>query len=139
MLAKELTYTDFDGNERKETFYFNLTKAELIEMEYSEVGGFATMIQNIIDSRDQSRIISLFKKLVMLAYGEKSPDGKFFNKSDDIRYRFEHSQAYSDIFMELATNTESAIAFVNGIMPADVAEEVNKEAIGKGVITPIRN
>lgn len=139
MLAKELTYTDFDGNERKETFYFNLTKAELIEMEYSEVGGFATMIQNIIDSRDQSRIISLFKKLVMLAYGEKSPDGKFFNKSDDIRYRFEHSQAYSDIFMELATNTESAIAFVNGIMPADVAEEVNKEAIEKGVVTPIRN
>ena len=139
MLAKELTYTDFDGNERKETFYFNLTKAELIEMEYSEVGGFATMIQNIIDSRDQSRIISLFKKLVMLAYGEKSPDGKFFNKSDDIRYRFEHSQAYSDIFMELATNTESAIAFVNGIMPADVAEEVNKVTIEKGVITPIRN
>lgn len=123
MLAKELTYTDFDGNQRKETFYFNLTKAEIVEMEYSEVGGFTTMIQNIIDAKDENRIISLFKKLVLLAYGEKSADGKYFNKDENIKYRFEHSQAYSDIFMELATNTEAAIAFVNGIIPADVAKE----------------
>lgn len=127
MLAKELTYTDFDGNERKETFYFNLTKAEIVEMEYSEVGGFTAMIQNIIDAKDESRIIALFKKLVLLAYGEKSADGKYFNKDENIKYRFEHSQAYSDIFMELATNTEAAVAFVNGIIPSDVAKEAAKQ------------
>lgn len=35
MLEKVITYTDYDGNERKEKFYFNLTKAELTEMELS--------------------------------------------------------------------------------------------------------
>lgn len=119
MLKKTLTYTDFDGNTRTENFYFNLSKAELAEMELSIQGGLATYIQRIVDANDAPTIIKIFKEIVLKAYGEKSADGKYFNKSAEISNAFSNTQAYSDIFMELATDAKAASDFVNGIMPAD--------------------
>jgi hypothetical protein len=117
MLKKTVTYTDFDGNERTETFYFNLTKAEVTEMELSTEGGLSKMLEKIVAAKDSKRIIEVFKDLVLKAYGEKSPDGKRFVKNQEVRDAFSQTQAYSDIFMELATDDQKAAAFVNAITP----------------------
>lgn len=126
MLKKTITYTDYDGNERKEDFYFNLNKAEIMEMEMSTSGGMAEMLQKIVDSQDAPAIIKAFKDLVLKSYGQKSPDGKRFIKNATLREEFEQTEAYSQIFMELATNAEEAAKFVNGIIPNDVAKELPK-------------
>jgi len=117
MLKKTMTYTDFDGNERTEDFYFNLTKAELTEMEMSESGGLIKTINKIVSAQDTKRIIEIFKDLILRSFGEKSLDGKRFIKNDEIRDAFAQTEAYSDLFMELAMNSDSAAAFINGITP----------------------
>lgn len=117
MLKKTITYTDFDGNERTEDFYFNLTKAEVTEMEMSTEGGLTKSLNKIVAEQDSKKIIESFKDLILRSYGEKSPDGKRFIKSQELRDSFAQTEAYSDIFMELATNAELASAFVNGIIP----------------------
>lgn len=117
MLKKTMTYTDYNGTERTEDFYFNLTKAELMEMEMSTNGGLAEMIKKIVSTQDAPAIIKVFKDLVLKAYGEKSLDGKRFIKNEEITTAFSQTEAYSDLFMELATNSDAAAAFVNGIVP----------------------
>ncbi len=117
MLKKTITYVDYDGNERTEDFYFNLSKAELIEIETSNNGGLSKMIEKLVAEQDMKRIVEIFKDIILKAYGEKSLDGKRFVKSAELRDSFEQTEAYSQLFMELATNAESAAAFVNGITP----------------------
>lgn len=118
MIKKTITYTDYNGTERTEDHYFNLTEAELMEMEMSTTGGLAEMIQRIVAAQDTPAIIKIFKELVLKAYGQKSPDGRRFIKNDDLREEFSQTEAYSKLFMELATNADAAAKFVNGIMPA---------------------
>ena len=127
MLKKTMTYTDYDGNQRTEDFYFNLSKAEVAEMEMSTAGGLDKMINRIIAEQDGKRIIELFKDLVLRAYGKKSDDGKRFIKTKELSEEFSQTEAYSDLFMELATDAEAAAAFVNGIVPdmSDLAKKVN--------------
>lgn len=120
MLKKEIKYTNYNGVEVTETFYFNLTKAEVMEMEMTTNGGFHDHLVKIIAANDAKEIVTQFKDLVLKAYGEKSADGKHFVKNDTVREAFSQTEAYSDIFMELATNADAAAAFVNGIMPKDV-------------------
>lgn len=120
MLKKTVTYVDYNGMERTEDFYFNLTKAEVAEMELSVEGGFSKMLEEIVASKDNVRIVNLFKQMVLKAYGEKSQDGRRFVKSEEISQAFAQTEAYSEIFMELALNTDAAAAFVNGIMPANL-------------------
>ena len=119
MLKKTITYTDYNGNERKEDFYFNLTKAEIMEMQLSTAGGLAEMIQSVIAAQDAPSIIKIFKELVLKAYGQKSPDGKRFIKSEALATEFSQTEAYSQLFMELATDADAAANFVNGIVPPD--------------------
>lgn len=118
MLKKTITYTDYNGTERKEDFYFNLTKAEVMEMEMSTAGGLTEMINRIVAAQDAPTIMDIFKKLILKAYGEKSLDGKRFIKSDEISTAFSQTEAYSQLFMELATDADEASKFVNGIVPA---------------------
>lgn len=125
MLKKTITYTDYNGSERIEDFYFNLTKAEVVEMEMSTTGGLAEMIKKIVAAQDAPSIIAIFKKLILKAYGEKSPDGKRFIKSDEISNAFSQTEAYSQLFMELATDADKAAEFVNGITP-NVDKNVGK-------------
>ena len=119
MLKKTINYTEYNGMERKEDFYFNLNKAEVAEMELSTEGGLAEMIQKIVSSKDTPSIVKIFKDLILKAYGEKTPDGKRFVKSKELSDAFAQTEAYSELFMELATDAETASAFVNGIMPTD--------------------
>lgn len=128
MLKKTITYTDYNGVERTEDFYFNLTKADLLEMEMGTTGGFAEMIQKIVNAQDAPAIIKIFKDLILKAYGEKSADGKRFIKTDEVRDAFAQTEAYSQLFMELATDSDAAAKFVNGIMPADVSEKAQLNA-----------
>lgn len=125
MLKKKITYTDYNGTERTEDFYFNLTKAEITEMELGTSGGLAEMIRKIVDAQDAPSIIRVFKDLILKAYGEKSPDGKRFIKSDDIAAAFSQTEAYSELFMELATDADAAAEFVNGIIP-NMNENIKK-------------
>lgn len=117
MLKKTITYSDYNGVERTEDFYFNLTKAEVMEMEMSTSGGLAEAIKRIIAAQDTPSIIKIFKELVLKSYGEKSPDGKRFIKSEEIATAFSQTEAYSTIFMELATDADAAAKFINGIIP----------------------
>lgn len=117
MLKKTITYTDYDGNERTEDFYFNLTKAEVAEMEMSYTGGMEKMLRKIVAEKDSKRIVEIFKDLILRSYGEKSADGKRFIKNQELRDAFAQTEAYSVLFMELATDAEAAAAFVNGILP----------------------
>lgn len=119
MLKKTITYQDFNGVERTEDFYFNLNKAEVAEMEMKTPGGYAEMLQRIAKAQDGKSIIEEFKKLVLESYGVKSPDGRRFIKNDALREEFEQTNAYPEIFMELATDAEKASEFVNGIMPKE--------------------
>lgn len=124
MLAKKIKYTDYNGVEREDTFHFNLTKAELMEIEMGTTGGFAEMIQKIVNAQDAPQIIKVFKDIVLKAYGEKSADGRRFVKVDEngrkLANDFAQTEAYSVLFMELATDADAAAKFINGIMPADI-------------------
>lgn len=127
MLKKLINYVDYDGKERSENFYFNLTKAELMDMELGTVGGMQQLIQLIIDKQDVPEIIKAFKKIIMMSYGEKSPDGRRFIKSDALSEAFSQTEAYSNLYMELISDASAAAAFINGIVPADVAARAKVE------------
>ena len=118
MLKKTITYNDYNEVTHTETYYFNLSKAECMEMEMSTSGGLTEMINKIIETQDVPAIIKIFKDLILKAYGVKSPDGKRVIKSEELSTAFAQTEAYSVLFMELATNAEEAAAFVNGIMPS---------------------
>ena len=120
MLKKTMTYTDFDGVERTEDFYFHLSKAELFEMELSTSGGLSTRINKIIAAKDLPTLITIFKDLVLKAYGEKSADGKRFIKNAELSEAFSQTEAYSELFLELATNEKSAEEFIKGIIPSNL-------------------
>lgn len=119
MLKRTMTYTDYDGNQRTEDFYFNLTKAEIMEMDLSAAGGLDKWISRIVAEQDGAKIVEIFKKIILKAYGEKSLDGKRFVKSPEISEAFSQTEAYSDLFVELATNAEKAAEFINGIVPGE--------------------
>lgn len=127
MFKKVIKYTDYNGVEREEPFYFNLNKAELIKWEGSTVGGMRAMYDKIIQTQDQEALISLFETIIQRSYGEKSADGKHFMKSPEILANFISTEAYSNLFMELASNDESAAEFMNGIMPADLLKAAREE------------
>lgn len=129
MLKKTITYRDYNDVERTEDFYFNLSKAELLEMELGTSGGLAEMIRKIVAAQDAPSIIKVFKELVLKAYGEKSADGKRFIKSPELSEAFAQTEAYSQLFMELATDEKQAAVFVNGIVPSEMAQAVAEQTI----------
>lgn len=130
MLKKSIKYEDYNGVERNEDFYFHLTEAEIMEMELSVAGGLTGMINKIVSTQDGPAIIKLFKDLVLKAYGEKSADGKRFIKNEELRESFAQTEAYSILFMELATNADAAAEFVNGIIPSKLGK-VDPKAIAE--------
>lgn len=131
MVKKTITYTDFNGNQRTEDHFFNLTKAEIMEMEVSTSGGMSNMIDRIISAQDQPTLFKLFKDFVLKAYGEKSPDGRRFVKSEELSIAFSQTGAYDQLMQELLSSDEAAAAFVNSFVP-DVpsATPVNRPALG---------
>lgn len=145
MLKKTIKYTDFNGNEVTEDFYFNLTKAEVAEMELASTnlasdgstsGGMQELVQGIVASGSGQRIMDLFKEILGRAYGIKSEDGKRFIKSPELFEEFTQTAAYSEFFMSLITDADAAANFIKAIMPADLAVESDKPKPGPGPKNP---
>lgn len=129
MLKKTITYVDYDNNTRTEDHYFNLSNAEIMELQLSTAGGLDVTLQNIIKAQDMPELIKIFKNLIRKSYGIKSPDGKRMIKSDEIFKEFEQTEAYSTLFMELATDSKAASEFINGIIPKDIDRtKIDEEA-----------
>lgn len=129
MLKKTITYRDYNDVERTEDFYFNLSKAELVLMENSVIGGMKQRLEKIVQSQDNVTIMEVFKDLIHRSYGVKSDDGKRFIKSEEISLSFEQSEAYSELIMELLGDEKAASAFVNAILPKGLLQEGNRPAI----------
>lgn len=138
MLKKTVTYTDYNGVERTEDLYFNLTTAEITEMEMSVSGGLTGMINRVVAAQDAPSIIKVFKELILKAYGEKSADGKRFIKSEELSTAFSQTEAYSMIFMELATDEKAAAKFIEGIIPPEAGKKLASE-LKKGNVLPSGN
>jgi hypothetical protein len=117
MICETIKYTDYDGNDREEQFYFNLNQAECMKLELGTTGGLKKTIERIISEQDTVQIIKLFEEIVLKAYGEKSPDGKYFMKSPEIYAKFASTEAYSQLFMKLATDAAYATKFMEGVLP----------------------
>lgn len=117
MLKKTITYTDYNGIERTEDFYFNLSQAEIMDMEMSIEGGLSQKINKIVDAKDNVTLYKLFTDIITKAYGEKSSDGRRFIKSKEISESFIQTEAYSVLLNEFITNSDSAVKFVNAIIP----------------------
>ena len=132
MFKKEIEYQDFNGQQRKETFYFNLSKAELMEMELSTQAGMEEMIKMLIATKDNAKIVQTFKDLILRSYGIKSEDGTRFIKTPELREAFEQSNAYSELFMEVLSSTDAQVAFINGVVNGvNVPEMKEEDAIAK--------
>lgn len=135
MIKKTISYTDYDGNQRTDDYYFNMSKPELIEWQASETGGLDRKIERISKEQDVKKVIELMKEIIQMSYGVKSDDGKRFIKNQEVLDEFMQSEAYSELFMELATDADKAAEFINGILPAGLADEVKKlEAAGATVM-----
>ncbi len=144
MLKKTIKYTDYNNTEREEDFFFSLTKAEIMDMEMGATGGLAEMIATLVKSQNMPEIIKIFRKIIIESCGEKSSDGKRFVKTDangrSIGLNFSETEAFSNLYMELISDSKIAADFVNGIIPADLEideakqEEVMKELFGKNSI-----
>lgn len=145
MYTKRMTYNDYNGVSRTEDLRFNFTKAELVEMEMLIPGGIQTMVQGIIDAKDRPELIKIFKKLILDSYGVKSPDGKRFIKSEELKTEFSQTEAYSDLFILLSSDDEEAAKFINGIMPEGMPKVEIDPATGEprviedGKVVPIDN
>lgn len=125
MLKETITYLDFNGVERTEDCYFNLSQTELMEMELGTAGGFAEMLQKIVAAQDGPSLMKQFKNIILKAYGKKSDDGKRFIKSKEISAEFEQTPMYDQIFIKLVTDDKAAARFINGIVPKELAEQAN--------------
>lgn len=117
MLKRTIKYEDFDGNQREEDFYFNLTKAEVIQYELSMTGGLAAVLERLIQIHDVPELIKHYTNLIDLSYGEKSLDGKHFVKTPELLQAFKATGAYSQLYSELALDPDAAATFINSIIP----------------------
>lgn len=125
MIKETITYTDYNGNERTEDFYFNITKTEAMEMEMNTDGGMSQMIERIVAAKDSRAVMAIFKDFILKAYGEKSGDGRRFVKSEEISRAFSQTEAYTELFLKLAGDAEAAAKFVNGVLPKPAAGQNN--------------
>lgn len=137
MVKKTITYVDYNGTERTEDFYFNLTEAEAAEMELSVEGGLSAMIEKIAKEKNVPQVVKIFKELLLRTYGEKSADGRRFIKSEELSTAFSQTEAYSILFMELGSDPEKAAAFMNAIIPASLREKADKQANPGSNLTPL--
>ena len=129
MYKRKIKYVDYNGTEREEDFYFNLSQSEIVEMEAEEGGGLSDRLKSIVESKDPATIMRVFKNFILRSYGEKSPDGKYFNKSEEISKNFEHTEAYNVLFMEMCTDANAATSFIEHVLPLN--DQQRKELAAK--------
>ena len=127
MLKETIKYVDFNGTEREEDYYFNLTKTELIRMEMSKDGSLTALLTKITKANDMPEIFEAMENLILKSYGEKSVDGRRFDKSEDISAGFMNSLAYDVLFEKLTSDATYAYKFLMGILPSELADKAKKD------------
>lgn len=130
MLKKEMTYKDFNGVERTEVFCFHLSEAELMQEELETEGGFKGLLKKLMDAKDTTKMVKIFKEIIDRSYGELSADGKYFTKTPEALLRFKSTQAYNDLYMSLL-NDEEAAKFINAVIPSIPLSEEDKAEVEK--------
>lgn len=130
MLKRTFVYTDYDGKERSEDFYFNLTRAEINELDMSAYGGIQSMMMRLLDEKNTEEVVKIFKRIILSSVGQKSMDGRRFIKNDEIRDDFYQTEAYSQLFCELIENKDDALGkFIRGI--ANIPDDVKTPAVAE--------
>lgn len=124
MRKETITFIDYNGNQRTEDFWFNLNKSEILKMEMGVLGGLGGMIERVVAAQDQPSLIKIFEDLIQKSYGVKTPDGRGFVKRREDLEAFMSTEAYSELFMKLATDSDAAAKFINGVIPADLAKQI---------------
>lgn len=137
MIFETITYTDFNGIERKEDFHFNLTSGEIAELQF-ENGGFQEYLQRLIDSKNTAEIVKAFKATLKMAYGVKTIDGRNFIKREEDWLAFISSEAYSILLFKLLGDPDFAAAFFNEMVPKDLADRAKAAQAGQGVVVTPR-
>lgn len=139
MIKETITYVDYDGNKRTEDHYFNLSKAELTELQMSKKGGFHSYLTRIMSSNDTPEIMSVFKEIITMSYGRKSDDGRRFIKNDELLEDFLQSEAYTEFLMKIIGEEGEAAKFINGLMPSDLMSEIEKMGGPEKAMEAIKN
>lgn len=116
MIKKRVKYTDFSGEERIDTLYFNLTEPELVRLDVKYEGGLEKLVNNLDPEARPGEVLELFETVIRLSYGEKSEDARYFVKDEKATDMFMQSAIYSALFMELIQDADAAAAFVNGLI-----------------------
>ena len=126
MLKKTITYTDYNGNEKTMECHFHLSKKDLMEMEFSTEGGMKNAVEQIVEKEDVKGLADLIKEIILNSYGELTEDDRFIKVKDGKRLSddFEQTEAFSELYFELNTNENSLVDFVNGIIPANLRQEI---------------
>lgn len=130
MFSITKTYTDYNEVEKTETFWFNLNKAELMQLALGPKGGLEGVIEEITRTTDTGRVLDLIKEILLMSYGRKTPDGRFAKTDDDghkYALEFEQTAAFDEIYVDLFNDVDSLIAFVNGVVPAKLRDDVSSE------------
>ena len=129
MLKKQITYTDpFENVQRTEDFYFHLTKAELIIFVSAYPSDFEQYVNRLMRADDKAEFFEMFRRLIMMSYGKRN--GSSFEKTPAISEAFTHTEAYSELFIEIFTEEDKMISFFNGVLGVDLAklaEEAQKK------------
>ena len=131
MYSKEITYKDYNDIKRTEKFYFNLSRVEVLELEAATPGGLKQFLENMAETKDNHKLIEFIKELIRLSYGVKSPDGKYFRKSEEIWEEFRYSEAFVELFLSLGEDSRAASEFVNGIIPQEILNTETPENAAK--------
>lgn len=126
MLKKTITYVDYDGRERTEDFWFNLSKTELTKLDAELPGGVLGVLRKIIDKQDRKALVDFIETLILRSYGEKTPDGKRFVKTIDMVEEFMQTPAYDVLFMSILSDTDSQTSFINGVIPQSMVKEIEQ-------------
>lgn len=137
MFKKVIKFTDFFGNEKTEEKYFNLSESEILDAQFDSKGDFAQLIQGIANTQDRETLGKLFKEIILRSYGEPSPDGIYFNKSKEIRDKFESSAPYNALYMELLVDADKASEFINKVIPVDKIQELVNKSKGENSSSPV--
>lgn len=137
MYKETIAFTDYNGIDRQEDFYFNLNESEVMKMELSVPGGLTAMMQRIVQKIDGQQIIDTFEELIRRSYGEKSPDGREFVKSPELTKKFMETEAYNKFFMKICTDSQAATKFFNGIIPQKVDADSSEAPVNPPTLVPV--
>lgn len=129
MYRTDVTYENFDGEQVTETCYFNLTKAEMLQLQLQYPEGYQVYLQRLVDDNNRKAMIDEFKHILSMSYGERSADGRKFVKSEEISNAFMASEAYSELFIKLISEEGYAEKFMSAVMPKDIVAQLPSNAL----------